>query len=166
MSSEQSWPVSWSLWTHYLISGHGGLQILTTPKSPDDQSRTCLTEVNTHSIEISERLQSLINDTRAASDESRQFYLSAKAVAMSQWDEIQRWQTLSEEERIGLEKAIATVAESSDETRSWTKMLVNTVSLWGETFQDQVGNLTRVNNTFSAYMRTYACSTTLSILPC
>ncbi|MCJ1431185.1 hypothetical protein MMC27_000536, partial [Xylographa pallens] len=115
---------------------------------------TCLTEANNQSKEISERLQRLINDTRAASDESRQFYLSAKAVAISQWDEIQRWQTLSEEERIELKKAIVIVGESNDETKSWTKMLINTVSLWGEKLQDQVDNLTRVNHTFSAYLRT------------
>ncbi|MCJ1285648.1 hypothetical protein MMC26_004989 [Xylographa opegraphella] len=113
----------------------------------------CLTEANVRSDELSERLQSLINDTRAASDESRQFYLSAKAVAKSQWDEIERWQTLNEEERIELKKVILSVSESSYETRSWTKILANTVGLWGDKLQGQVGTLASLNNTLSAYMR-------------
>ena len=137
------------------MSELGGFQISCIPETPDFQLRVCLTEAKTQSKEISERLQSLINDTRAASDESRQFYLSAKAVAISQWDEIQRWQTLNEEERIELKKVILTVSESSEETRSWTKMLANIVGLWGEKLQDQVDTLTRVNNIFSTYMRTY-----------
>ncbi|MCJ1403904.1 hypothetical protein MMC11_007127 [Xylographa trunciseda] len=118
----------------------------------------CLTAATFQSKEISEQLQSLIDDTRAASEESKHFYLSAKAVAMSQWDEIQRWQTLNEEERTELKKALLAINETNEEARSWTEMLVNSVGYWGEQFQDQVGNLTRVNNSFAAYMKTFIAS--------
>lgn len=92
--------------------------------------------------------------------ESRELNNSAKAVALCQRDEIFRLEALNQEDLVALKQAIHVVGETSDQTQTWTEMLVGSVGYLGQRVQHQVNNLTTLNENVTYSVSRFMASCT------